>query len=60
MSPNIGLSAGEKDRVISAVQEYIKAKVPASLVLGGYNETTHKYPGIEQYLPNTKRKISKI
>ena len=60
----VNITPTEKSRVVGAVQEYIKGKVPTSLVLGGYVDSgvvdNARYPGIGQYLQNTERKISKV
>lgn len=64
MSPNIGLSHGERSRVVSAVKEYIKAKVPTALVLGGYRDSgaddNSRYPNIDKYIYQNQRKIGKL
>ena len=59
--------------MVKAVQEYIKGKVGTALVLGSYStekkdEQGHVvhvsgndcYDGLNQYLQNTERKISKL
>lgn len=59
----------EANRVVGAVQDYIKDKVSTSLVLGGYREQDEhgrplsgndRYPGIEQYIFQNKRKLNKV
>ena len=53
-TPTLVFDLSEKERVVKAVQEYIKSKVSASLVIGGYRytgtEDNHRYPRIDQYL----------
>ena len=64
---SVTLVNAEKERVVKAVQGYIKSKAGTALVLGGYippatgvTPTNDCYPGIDQYIQNTERKISKL
>lgn len=68
-TPQIDFVSGEQQRVVNAVQEYIKSKVNTSLVLGGYSEQdkqgnslvgNDRYPGIDKYLYQNQRKMNKV
>ena len=42
-----------EEDIVKAVQGYLKSKIPASLVIGGYDETktgNERYPGINSYI----------
>lgn len=68
-TPTTAFASGEEQRVVAAVQDYIKGKVGTCLVLGGYSETdkegrplsgNDRYPGIDQYLYQNQRKLNKV
>ena len=63
-TPTTSFVSGEKERVVTAVQDYIKGKVGTSLVLGSYDdrkpEGNGRYMGIDQYIFQCQRKLNKL